>query len=88
MIEAVDEEVDWVGGVFEAGEEDVALLPQRQLVVQLDVVAPRQQAPGLELDERGRDEEELGGDLNEHIEFVAAALREQADALGFEQKSA
>ncbi len=35
-----------------------------------------------------RGAEELGGDLNEHIEFVAAALREQADALGFEQKSA
>jgi putative nucleotidyltransferase with HDIG domain len=35
-----------------------------------------------------RGAEELGGDLNEHIEFVAAALGEQADALGFEQKSA
>src|ERR671912_1344978 len=35
-----------------------------------------------------RGAEDLGVDLNEHIEFVAAALREQADALGFEQKSA
>ena len=35
-----------------------------------------------------RGAEELGVDLNEHIEFVAAALRERADALGFEQKSA
>ena len=35
-----------------------------------------------------RGAEELGGDLNEHIEFVAAALRERAEALGFEQKSA
>ncbi len=35
-----------------------------------------------------RGAEELGVDLNEHIEFVAGALREQADALGFEQKSA
>ncbi len=35
-----------------------------------------------------RGAEELGVDLNEHIEFVAAALRERAEALGFEQKSA
>ncbi|MDQ4129302.1 MAG: HDIG domain-containing protein [Actinomycetota bacterium] len=35
-----------------------------------------------------RGAEELGVDLNEHIEFVAAALRERADALGLEQKSA
>ncbi|MDP9478301.1 MAG: HDIG domain-containing protein [Actinomycetota bacterium] len=35
-----------------------------------------------------RGAEELGVDLNEHIEFVAGALRERADALGFEQKSA
>ena len=31
-----------------------------------------------------RGAEELGVDLNEHIEFVAAALRERAEALGFE----
>ncbi|MGH3145930.1 MAG: HD domain-containing protein [Rubrobacter sp.] len=30
-----------------------------------------------------RGAEELGVDLNEHIEFVAAALRERADDLGF-----
>jgi putative nucleotidyltransferase with HDIG domain len=35
-----------------------------------------------------RGAEELGVDLNEHIEFVAGALRERAEALGFEQKSA
>jgi putative nucleotidyltransferase with HDIG domain len=35
-----------------------------------------------------RGAEELGVDLNEHIEFVAAALQERAQALGFEQKSA
>ena len=35
-----------------------------------------------------RGAEELGVDLNEHIEFVASALRERADALGFGQKSA
>jgi predicted hydrolase (HD superfamily) len=29
-----------------------------------------------------RGAEELGVDLNEHIEFVAGALRERADALG------
>jgi predicted hydrolase (HD superfamily) len=35
-----------------------------------------------------RGAEELGVDLNEHIEFVAGALRERAEALGFDQKSA
>ncbi|HZF59801.1 MAG TPA: HD domain-containing protein [Rubrobacter sp.] len=35
-----------------------------------------------------RGAEELGVDLNEHIEFVAGALRERAEALGFEQKGA
>ena len=35
-----------------------------------------------------RGAEELGVNLNEHIEFVAGALRERAEALGFEQKSA
>ena len=35
-----------------------------------------------------RGAEQLGVDLNEHIEFVAGALRERAEALGFEQKSA
>jgi predicted hydrolase (HD superfamily) len=31
-----------------------------------------------------RGAEDLGVDLNEHIEFVAGALREQADVLGLE----
>ena len=35
-----------------------------------------------------RGAEELGVDLNEHIEFVAGALREGSEALGFGQKSA
>ena len=57
------------GGVLEglaleqAGEEEVALLPQGQLVVEIAVVEVGQQAPGLQLDQRGRDEQELGGDL-------------------------
>ena len=35
-----------------------------------------------------RGAEELGVDLDEHIEFVASALKQRAEALGFEQKSA
>jgi putative nucleotidyltransferase with HDIG domain len=35
-----------------------------------------------------RGAEELGVDLNEHIEFVARALEESADALGFAAKGA
>ena len=35
-----------------------------------------------------RGAEDLGVDLNEHIEFVAAALRERADILGLEPEAA
>jgi predicted hydrolase (HD superfamily) len=35
-----------------------------------------------------RGAEELGVDLNEHIEFVAAALKERADALDLAPKGA
>ena len=45
-------------------------------------------AAAVNRDDIVRGAEELGVDLNEHIEFVAAALRERAQALGFEQKSA
>ena len=57
------------GGVLERlaldepGEEQVALRPEGQLVVEVDVVVAGQQAPGLQLDQRGRDEQELGGDV-------------------------
>jgi hypothetical protein len=47
----------------QAGEQQVALLPQRELLVEVDVGAARQQAPGLELDQRGGDQQELGGDV-------------------------
>ena len=42
-------------------EQEVALLEPQQLLVDVDVVAAREQPPGLELDERGRDEQELRG---------------------------
>ena len=57
------------GGVLEGlaleqpGEQQVALLPERQLLVEVDVVVAGQQPPGLELDERGGDQQELGGDV-------------------------
>ena len=44
-------------------EQEVALLEAHQLLVELDVVAAGQQAPGLQLDERRRDQQELGGDV-------------------------
>src|SRR5690606_28335055 len=47
----------------QAGEQQVALLPQGQLLVEVDVVAPRQEAPGLELDQGRGDQQELGRDL-------------------------
>ena len=57
------------GGVLErlaleqAGQQQVALLPQRQLVVEVDVVVAGQQPPGLQLDQGGGDQQELGGDV-------------------------
>jgi putative nucleotidyltransferase with HDIG domain len=40
-------------------------------------------AAAVNRDDIVRGAEELGVDLNEHIEFVAYALRERSDALGF-----
>ena len=45
-------------------------------------------AAAVNRDDIVRGAKELGVDLDEHIEFVAAALRDRADVLGFEQKSA
>ena len=47
----------------QAGQEQVALLPEGQLLVEVDVVAAGQQAAGLQLDQGGGDEQELGGDV-------------------------
>ena len=44
-------------------EQQIALLEAHQLLVELDVVAAGQQAPRLQLDERRRDEQELGRDV-------------------------
>ena len=44
-------------------EQQVALFPERELVVEIDVVVAGQQPPRLELDQRGRDQQELGGDV-------------------------
>ena len=57
------------GGVLErlaldqTGQQKVAFLPQPELVIQIDIGVVRQQPPGLELDQGGRDEKELGGHL-------------------------
>lgn len=40
-------------------------------------------AAAVSREDIARGAEELGVDLNEHIEFVAGALRERADSLGF-----
>ena len=47
----------------QAREQEVALLESHQLFVEIDVLAPREEAPRLQLDERRRDEQELGGDV-------------------------
>src|SRR5439155_20800078 len=51
----------------EAGQQQVALLVEGQLLVEVDVVTAGQQPPALELDERRRDQEELGGDVEVHV---------------------
>ena len=48
-------------------QQEVPLLPERQLVVEVHVGVDREQAAGLELDQRRRDQQELGG----HIEIAA-----------------
>ena len=49
--------------VEEPGEQEVALLEPGQLLVEIDVVAAGKQAARLQLDERRRDQQELGGRL-------------------------
>ena len=44
-------------------EQQVALLEAHQLLVEIDVVAAGQQPARLQLDERRRDQQELGGDV-------------------------
>ncbi len=51
----------------QAGEKEVALLPQRQLVVEVDVLVTRQKPLRLQLDERRGDEEELGRHLEVEV---------------------
>ena len=47
----------------QAGEQQITLFPERELLVEVDVVATRKQAACLQLDERRGDEEELGRDV-------------------------
>ena len=54
------------------GEEQVALLPQGQLVVEVEIGVVGQQPAGLELDQGGGDEQELGGDLEVEVSSSAA----------------
>ena len=51
----------------QAGQQQVALLPQRELVVEVDVVVAGQQAAGLELDQGRGDQQELGGDVEVEV---------------------
>src|SRR5439155_24234441 len=68
-ISAADAGLERAGRVLEglaleqAGQQEVALLESQQLFVELELVDARQQATGLQLDQRGRDQEELGGDV-------------------------
>ncbi len=71
QIGLVGEVVEDPSDVFErfaldqACQQQVALFPHRKLVVEVHVVGPRQQPAGLELDQRGGDQQELGG----HVEI-------------------
>ena len=79
---AADAGLEARGGVLErlaleqAGEQQVALLEAEQLLVELDVFEAGEQAAGLELHERGGDEEELGGDVEvERLPLPCARAR-------------
>ena len=52
------------------GQQQVALLPQRQLLVELDVVAAGQQPAGLQLQQHGGDQQELG----RHVEVEGGRI--------------
>ena len=56
----------------QARQQQVALLEAQQLLVELEVVEAREQAAGLELHQRRRDEQELGGDVE--VEAASHAL--------------
>ena len=45
------------------GQQQVPLLPEGQLLLELDVVAAGQQSPGLQFQQHGGDQQELGGHL-------------------------
>ena len=45
------------------GQQQIPLLPQRQLLVEIHVLATRQQATGLQFDQGGGNQQELGGHL-------------------------
>lgn len=47
----------------EAGQQQVPLLPQAELVVEVTIVEPRQQSASLEFDQRRRDQQEFGRDV-------------------------
>ncbi len=53
--------------LHQPGEEEVPLGPQRQLVVEVEVVLTGEEPAGLELDEGGGDEQELGGDVQAEV---------------------
>ena len=54
----------------QARQQEVALLEAQQLFVELELVEAREQAAGLELHQRGGDEQELGGDVE--VELLEA----------------
>ena len=66
----------------QAGEEQVALLEAQQLLVELAHVGAREQAAGLELDERRGDEQELGGDVEVEAVEALDLDQERVDDLG------
>ena len=51
----------------EPGQQQVPLLPEGQLVVEVDVAVAGEQPLGLQLDQGGGDEEELGGQVQVHL---------------------
>lgn len=79
------EALEDAGGVLErlaleeTGEKEVALGPDGQILVEINVVEARQQAPRLQLEQCGGDQQELGGEIQ--VEVINAC---KIDEVGVE----
>ena len=66
----------------QAGQQEIAFFPDTQFVVEIAVVETGEQPAGLELDQRGSDQQELGGDVEIHLRHLGEMGEVGVDDLG------